>query len=378
MIGIKLGWLGLFLLSVGALAYFGSVEALALAALLVLLPLLSLVVNARLRHKLELGVEAAPMLRKGDDGTITLWVKNPTRLPALRIYCRVTGENQLNGRKITCPLLCWAPPRSTKRYSLTLGGEYCGRIRLSLEKAGLYDCFGLLGLDIPHREVAHTVIQPDTFAMEVALLPQSGHIDESEDYAQDRPGQDLTETYQIREYVPGDSPRQIHWKLTGKFDKLIVRDPALPIAKNVLVFWERTGEAGDPERIDAQAEVVVSLCRGLADGGIPFTIGWNDTDRNLCVLHEIRDMDTLVGIIPRLLRATGAKSGISGSELLMQTGTHALCAHMVYIAEVPGTALPEMCRFGHVTTLLCGEVPPENGLRFTPEDYRRQLARLEL
>lgn len=105
------------------------------------------------------------------------------------------------------------------------------------------------------------------------------------------------------------------------------------------MFWERTGETGDPKSIDAQAEVVISLCRSLAEEKIPFTIGWNDTDRNLCILYEIRDMDTLIGVMPRLLRATGVREGVSGAALLMQTGSQALCAHMAYIAREPGEEL---------------------------------------
>ena len=189
---------------------------------------------------------------------------------------------------------------------------------------------------------------------------------------------DLTETYQIREYVPGDSIRQIHWKLSNKFDKLIVRDPGLPITRNVLVFWERTGESGDPDVIDAQAEVIISLCRSLMDSGIQFTIGWNDTDRNYCITHEIRDMDELVGVIPRLLRATGAKDTASGAALLIQTRPEALCAHMVYIAEEPQNEVMEMQRYGHVTMLVCGKEAPQGAILFNEEDYAQQLTQIEI
>ncbi|MFR6376131.1 MAG: DUF58 domain-containing protein [Oscillospiraceae bacterium] len=48
--------------------------------------------------------------------------------------------------------------------------------------------------------------------------------------------------FQIRDYVPGDSQRQIHWKLSHKYGKLIVKDPSLPITRSAAVFWERTEE----------------------------------------------------------------------------------------------------------------------------------------
>jgi hypothetical protein len=221
-------------------------------------------------------------------------------------------------------------------------------------------------------------VQAETFEPNVVLLPNPSATDDSESYSQERPGADLTETFQLREYVPGDSPRQIHWKLTGKFDKLIVRDPGLPISKNVLVFWERTGESGDPNLIDAQAEVIISLCRSLVDMGIQFTVGWNDTDRNLCITHRIREMDEFVGIIPRLLRATGAKEGMSGAGLLIQTRSEELCAHMVYIAQTPQGDVMEMQRYGHVTMLLCGDAALDGAVFFNETDYIKQLTEIEI
>ena len=211
-------------------------------------------------------------------------------------------------------------------------------------------------------------VQPDTFPIRVNLIPNPDSQEDSDSYSQERPGADLTETFQIREYVPGDSMRQIHWKLSGKFDRLIVRDPALPITRNVLVFWERTGQSGSVKRIDAQAETVVSACRSLSDSGVQFTLGWNDTDSNVCVLHEIRGMEDLVGVIPRLLCAAGRKDGVGGASLLVQTRPDALCGHMVYIGEEPCADVLQMQRLGHVTALLCGESPLEGSIPFDPVD----------
>ncbi|MGN0978001.1 MAG: DUF58 domain-containing protein [Faecousia sp.] len=378
MIATKLAWLVLEGLLVWFFLYYGSGPALALAAVMVFLPLVSLPVNLLLRKRLRVRVEAPASLRKGDDGSIAVILENPSLFPALRVRCQVTAQNQLNRETHTQRVMTWAFPKKERPSSLRIGSEYCGRIRIRVDRVVLYDCFGLIGVRSPCDAVTHLTVQPDTFAADVTLIPNPYSIEDSDVYSQDRPGADMTEPYQIREYVPGDSIRQIHWKLSGKFDKLIVRDPALPITRNVLVFWERTGDSGDPELLDAQAEAVISLCRSLLDSGIQFTIGWNDTDRNLCVLHEIHDMDELVGIIPRLLRATGVKNGIGGADLLLRTRPDVLCAHMVYIAEEPGSEITQMQRFGHVTALLCGETPLEGAVVFNAMDYRQQLSQIEL
>ena len=378
MIAMKLGWAVLEGICVWLTLYYGSGGALALGAMLLILPLGSLPVHLCLRKRLRVRVEAPAVARKGDEGSVTVWLENPTLLPALRIRCRVTTRNQLNGESCTQHVMTWAFPKGQRRASLRLGSEYCGRIRISVEQVKLYDCFGLIGVPCGCTGEAHMTVQPDTFPIRVNLIPNPDSQEDSDSYSQERPGADLTETFQIREYVPGDSIRQIHWYVLWKFDRLIVRDPALPITRNVLVFWERTGQSGNVRRIDAQAETVVSVCRSLADGGVQFTLGWNDTEGNVCVLHEICAMEDLVGVIPSLLRAAGRSSGVGGASLLVQTRPDALCGHMVYIGEEPCADVLQMQRLGHVTALLCGESPLEGSIPFDVGRYREQLGEIDV
>lgn len=374
----KLCWLGLQGILLVFFLGFGSSIALGLAMLLLILPLGSLPVNLYVRKKLQVSFSADTNLRKGTTGELCIQLVNPTRFPVMRLHGKVLTENQLNRQKQKLSVTTWLPAKKKQCVTLGIGSGYSGRLRIAIPSVMLYDCFGLIGIRCKTNAVYHVTVQPNTFAIQLTLHQMSNSLQESDIYSQERPGPDLTETFQIREYVPGDSMRQVHWKLSNKLDKMIVRDSALPVVQNVLVFWERTGESGDAACIDAQAEVIVSLCRALLEQSIQFTVGWNDTDRNLCVLHEIRSTDELVGIIPRLLRATGAKEGVSGVELLLQTGAYALCAHMVYMAETPQQGIVELERYGYVTKLLCDATSAEGAIVFTTNDYVQQVSQIDL
>ena len=375
MIAMKLGWLMLEGLFLWFFLYFGSSSALALAAVLMIIPLATVPVNLLLRKSLSVTVDASGSLRKGDEGSFLVKLFNPTLLPALRVTCMVTVQNQLNREILSQRLYTCVFPMREQHNELKIHSNYCGRMKILVDKVKLYDCFGLIGIPCKAEVVGHMTVQPETFEPAVQLAPNPSSTDDSDAYSQERPGFDMTETYQIREYVPGDSPKMIHWKLTNKLDKVMVKDPGLPITRNVLVLWERTGENDDPAMIDAQAEVVISLCRSLMDSGIQFTIAWNDTEQNLLVRHFLKDMDELVAVIPRLLRATGTKEGVSGAELLLQAGD-VLCGHMIYIAQEPQGSVLELQRYGQVTMLLCGETPMDGAIRFDPYEYPQQLAQI--
>jgi hypothetical protein len=111
---------------------------------------------------------------------------------------------------------------------------------------------------------------------------------------------------------------------------------------------------------------------------VQFTVGWNDTDRNQCILHEIRDLDELIAVIPRLMRATGIREGVSGAGLLLNTRLDALCAHMVYIAENAQDEMLALAEFSRVCPVICGASGVENAQIFDALHYQEQLRQIAL
>ena len=346
MLARKLCWLASELSLAALWVRFGSGVVLALALTLLLIPLVSIPINLYLRGKLRLELTAQPNLRKGCAAEVAVELRDHVWLP-VNLSCRLVVRNLLSGMVCRERLLFRG-----KRMVSQVKSAYCGRLRLTLEKARLYDCFGLIGIPLNCREKCHITVQPDGFETDITLMDELGGAAESEQYSQYRAGSDLTETFQLREYVPGDSPRQIHWKLSGKLDRLIVREPGLPIQQDVLLFWERTGAGETPRSADAQAETVVSIARELLEQDVRFRLGWNDAQENRCILHEIRELDDLIAVLPRLLSAAGGGCDChAGGALLMQTRPDALCSHMVYVAAEPAPEALDWQRFGSLTVL---------------------------
>lgn len=367
MIVRKLFWLATEISLAALWVRFGSGAALALALALLLIPLVSIPINLYLRRKIRLKLTAQPNLRKEQEAQIMLKLTNPTVLP-VNLSCCLAVTNLLNGM-----LLREKVHVTGNQVTRSVKSRYCGRLRITVEKAKLYDCFGLVGIPLSCPEKCHITVQPDGFETRISLADELGGIAESEQYSQYRSGSDMTETFQLREYVPGDSPRQIHWKLSGKLDRLIVRDPGLPIIQDVLLFWERTEPEETVQSIDAQAEVIVSIARALLEQDVQFRLGWNDTEENRCILHEIRELDDLIAILPRLLSAAGSRECDSGAALLLQTRPDALCGHMVYVAHTPAAEVLDWSSYGHLTVLAVSNGGVD-AIRFDETNYPTQLA----
>ena len=363
----KFVWLLLVLGLLTLTVQTASPIALGLAVCMVVLPLLCLPFNLIAAKKLKLTANMPVNLRKQEDGTVELTVQNPSLFPICLCACRIRLENQLNGEVQSMTLSCGVWPKKTQAIRASFSSPFCGRIRMTVASVRLYDCFGLIG--VKAKTDAHTasVVQPDTFPQSLILTPSSARVEEAEDYSTERPGSDLSEIFQIRDYVPGDSPRQVHWKLSQKYGKLIVKDASLPITRSAALFWERTEESPTSTRTDAEAEIVVSLCRNLLAQSVQFTLCWNENGQ--LIRHLVRDLDELIALLPRLLTAK-AEPGLSGAQLLLQATPAGAYSHLIYISgELP--ADPNLQILGHLTALVCGA-------DYTETNYPDQLSELTI
>ena len=128
-----------------------------------------------------------------------------------------------------------------------VSGRLCGCLTLRITGVTVWDAFSLLPVPAPCRARGQLCVMPDTFPLDMedfqALRPRR----EGSVYDPGRRGTDRTETFQVRDYAPGDSLRQVHWKLSGKTGRLVVRDPARPVDHRLTVLVLRP-PSGPPGR----------------------------------------------------------------------------------------------------------------------------------
>ena len=121
-------------------------------------------------------------------------------------------------------------------------------------------------------------------------------------YDPGRRGTDRTETFQVRDYAPGDSLRQVHWKLSGKTGRLVVRDPARPVDHRLTVLVLR--QKAPPPLADALMEAAASLCQALE--GRSFRLAWNGPEG-----YESRTLgnqEQLAQALPELMKSPAQES----------------------------------------------------------------------
>jgi uncharacterized protein (DUF58 family) len=68
-----------------------------------------------------------------------------------------------------------------------------------------------------------------------------------------------TELYRIRDYVPSDSARHVHWKASAKTASLKTREYAAEESRRVILAFDRFGKTGDSEAFERLVSYAASL-----------------------------------------------------------------------------------------------------------------------
>ena len=115
--------------------------------------------------------------------------------------------------------------------------DICGKIVVHLTR---WTCSDLLGFFFIRKHLPETV---SCTVFPPAISPQPGFkLDEvlaSEPILKPKLGGGMAEDYDLREYRPGDLLNSIHWKLSSKTDKLIIREGLIPENSDIFLVLQK-------------------------------------------------------------------------------------------------------------------------------------------
>lgn len=193
-------------------------------------------------------------------------------------YIGVTGKK---GRAVVCPRIkiklnvqndfCNKSEKMKIIYSGTLKkpfytknnrlSKHCGSANITAKYAKIYDFTGIFFIPIKLNSNISCDIMPKT--EKPSVLPDSSKISIL-GYKPKNGG--FSDYYELRQYQSGDSLKNIHWKLSSKYDDLIVREPSTPIYRQ---FYIRLLFTQNPDVNDDILARFIYVCNYLNKNGAP-------------------------------------------------------------------------------------------------------------
>ncbi len=109
--------------------------------------------------------------------------------------------------------------------------KHCGQVQLKAKYCVISDMTGIFC--IPVRINCNLVCNVYPKAKKPDFLPDCDKI--SVVGYKPKSGGGFSDFYELRQYQSGDSLKNIHWKLSSKYDDIIVREPSIPIYRQFAV-----------------------------------------------------------------------------------------------------------------------------------------------
>ena len=267
-----------------------------LLALCVALPLLSLALSLPGMLRCRVTLTPAPAgLNRGEPGGWTVDVSAFAGLPLARLTMRLTIWNWLTMEHSTQKLKLTGVARR-RPVPIAAPTAHCGALELTAEKIRVYDYLGLFALSAPPPPPSVILCRPIPAACPPVEVPEALRgASNPKSAAHAGPGED----YDLREYRPGDPMRSVHWKLSSKWDELIVRERAESWYPLPLLTLDLFGE---PDRLDRLLDRVTGMSRALLGVQRPHAVLWVDWAEE-AQFHPVGDEREYALLLEALLRA---------------------------------------------------------------------------
>lgn len=283
---------GLFLLAAVVFhSFYTGWFSLFLLLFSVLLPVFSLLVS--LPAMLRAGYVPQLPLRClcGQDTQFTLQPSSVSRLPVsccrlhLLVCDAVGGTQQAE----------WLTLAGTLRFSLRVDTRHAGQQTFRVDRARVYDALGLVSLPLQLPDACSIAVEPEP--QEPTELPNLSQFQYRSYHP--KPGGGFSEIHDLREYRPGDSLHEIHWKLSAKTDKLIVREAEEPDRGLIILSFDFSGSR---TQLDSTLRQLLWLSGWLTDREVVHQIDWLDPDTLEPQTKQIRTPQDLQDLLQALLQ----------------------------------------------------------------------------
>ena len=197
------------------------------------------------------------------------------------------------------PLFSWqllAGNKIQKPNSL-LPTDHCGVLVCRPVRVRIYDCLGLC-FRIPLRRESHRLfVRPKPIP--VSNFPE---LERRLSHSwRPKPGGGLAENHELRLYRPGDSLNQIHWKLSAKAGKYIIREAMEPNGMQAILSLTL---GGTREEMDRKLGRLLWLGNHLLEKNLRFCIRASSGTQILQLFPDAPD--ALLLAIDQLLEAPPA------------------------------------------------------------------------
>ena len=333
--------------------YLFSNETVTLALLIAVIIALPVSIGVlRLTYK-NLEVSFRETDTNTDKRSFALSLKNKGLFPIASAEAEVRCTNLRTGETDLYTVSKSIPPHGTREIKMDVIPDHAGRYELSITSLYMGDPLGICRKQVSSNEVRYMTVLPAVFDMQM-VPADSAAMPENEISSGRTRGAVTGEMLGIKEYVPGDPVRNIHWKLSEKTGKLLVKELGTPVSDRLLVILDNSADiAQDPIALDTVATVYASLLHTLSVNDIQFSAAWTDPDTGEAAIRKITSNDEAREAADDYLAVPAQMP--SAFQMISKEIADSRYAHVIIVSSTIPANIENIANGGKVTILMYGE-----------------------
>lgn len=265
--------------------------------------------------------------RKGEAIPLQLAVWNATPFSSGRVQARLTVVNTFTGQREEERFSFTAGPRR-QVFQHQLSSRTCGRVVCQVDRLWACDYLGLFALPVRRPRGLSATFWPTVYPLELEVRESSIPDSEGERYSQKKPGDDPTELFALRDYREGDRLSRIHWKLSQKLGRPLVKELGLPLSDHRLFLLDLNGTGTEA---DALLDAFASLSSFLAEGEVAHRAAYWEPSAQVLHCREVVGPEDLLPLWKELLASGGHASLPTPRQEDLPSGV----SHVIYLCCQP-------------------------------------------
>lgn len=253
-------WYGLLLVT-AVLLYIIADRGAALLVLIgfIVIPVLSALLEILAMKKMKLDMVCREHCRVGQKIPLTFQMERANKIPSGSIFMKIEIENLLYNEKSEEQILLQPTERHLQTFLYPFKAKMCGAFKITVNEVEVYDLTGLFRWKRKVNLSCEVLAHPVDLNLNVQVLRRPETEKDGDIYDQNRKGQDISEVHGLREYVEGDTLGSIHWKLSSKIDKLIVREFSYPANYKTVILFDTMKKADGENISNACNDAVIAM-----------------------------------------------------------------------------------------------------------------------
>lgn len=287
---------------------------LTIALVLIILEAFSLLYGRFALKRLSVDLKFLGIAGKEKETKGKLIIKLKYLLPLSEIKANCKIENKFTGEEKAVTISTFMGMKKTEKIQLGLSREYCGCINIAVENIEIVDLWGIFSNRKILGNICKIFILPETTNIKIEESSGTTAID-SWKFVESNSASS-GEMYDIREYVKGDNIKNIHWKLTGKYETPMVKKMSKETEDLVMILFNNVDEQESYEAWDKLGQRLFSLSKSLIEKNISHSVSW--CSKGKWITYKITEKKDLTGNLLKVLDVDSNKDYFVDFEKKLQ------------------------------------------------------------